>query len=77
MDIKKMIEDQQELDEVIFEKGNITKYPFKEMSLAYKVEVGEALNEWAGFKFWKTNKKIDRDIYTIIIYPSLYFCNII
>ena len=31
MDIKKMIEDQQELDEVIFKKGNITKYHFKEI----------------------------------------------
>ena len=73
MDIKKMIEDQQELDEVIFKKGNITKYPFKEMSLAYKVEVGEVLNEWAGFKFWKTNKIVDRDALLEELADCLHF----
>ena len=59
MDIKKMIKDAQELDEVMFKKGNITKYPKKENTLAYLVELGEAMNEWQTWKYWKNNKKVD------------------
>ena len=73
MDIKKMIEDQKELDKVIFEKAGLTQYPYKQISLAYKVEVGEALNEWAGFKYWKTNKKINREALLEELADCLHF----
>ena len=73
MNIKELIEEQQKLDEAMFEKAGITKYPFKEISLAYKVKVGEALNEWAGFKFWKTNKRVDRDALLEELADCLHF----
>ena len=73
MDIRKMIEDERELDEVLFKKGGIKNYPLNEIILAYKVEVGEALNEWAGFKFWKTNKRVDRDALLEELADCLHF----
>ena len=73
MDIKKMIKDQQELDEVMFKKGNKTLYPFKEIYIAYKVGVGKALNEWGGFKYWKTDKFIDREALLEELADCLHF----
>ena len=56
MNIKELIKTQQKLDAAMFKKAGITEYPLNKIILAYKVEVGEALNEWAGFKYWKSNK---------------------
>lgn len=62
MDIKKMLDAQAELDKVNMEKGGIKEYPLDMVQTAYRVELGELLQEWKQFKFWKINKgEIDRD----------------
>ena len=61
MDIKKMLQAQKELDKANFKKGGVDEYPLQQVKTAYRVELGELLNEWQGFKFWKANKVIDRD----------------
>ena len=44
------------------EKGGLTEYPLDMVQTAYRVELGELLQEWKQFKFWKLNKgEIDRD----------------
>ena len=61
MNIKKMIEAQKELDKANMEKGGLTEYPLDMVQTAYRVELGELLQEWKQFKFWKLNKgEIDR-----------------
>ena len=62
MDIKKMLEAQKELDKANMKKGGLTEYPLDMVQTAYRVELGELLQEWKQFKFWKLNKgEIDRD----------------
>ena len=62
MDIKKMLEAQKELDKANMKKGGLTEYPLEMVQTAYRVELGELLQEWKQFKFWKINKgEIDRD----------------
>lgn len=62
MDIKKMLEAQKELDKANMKKGGLTEYPLEMVQTAYRVELGELLQEWKQFKFWKLNKgEIDRD----------------
>ena len=62
MDIKKMLEAQKELDKANMKKGGLTEYPLELVQTAYRVELGELLQEWKQFKFWKINKgEIDRD----------------
>ena len=62
MDIKKMLEAQKELDKANMEKGGLTEYPLEMVQTAYRVELGELLQEWKQFKFWKLNKgEIDRE----------------
>ena len=62
MDIKKMLEAQKELDKANMKKGGLTEYPLDMVQTAYRVELGELLQEWKEFKFWKINKgEIDRD----------------
>ena len=62
MNIKKMLEAQKELDKANMEKGGITEYPLEMVQTAYRVELGELLQEWKQFKFWKINKgEIDRE----------------
>ena len=62
MDIKKMLEAQKELDKANMEKGGLTEYPLDMAQTAYRVELGELLQEWKQFKYWKLNKgEIDRD----------------
>ena len=62
MDIKKMLEAQKELDKANIEKGGLTEYPLDMAQTAYRVELGELLQEWKQFKYWKINKgEIDRD----------------
>ncbi len=61
MDIKKMLEAQKELDKANMKKGGLTEYPLDMVQTAYRVELGELLQEWKQFKFWKINKgEIDR-----------------
>lgn len=61
MDIKKMLEAQKELDKANMKKGGLTEYPLELVQTAYRVELGELLQEWKQFKFWKINKgEIDR-----------------
>ena len=62
MDIKKMLEAQKELDKANIKKGGLTEYPLDMVQTAYRVELGELLQEWKQFKFWKINKgEIDRE----------------
>ena len=62
MDIKKMLEAQKELDKANMGKGGLTEYPLDMVQTAYRVELGELLQEWKQFKFWKLNKgEIDRE----------------
>ena len=58
MNIKKMLEAQKELDAALFEKGGLKEYPIEQIKTAYRVELGEALQEWKSFKYWKKNKGI-------------------
>ena len=58
MNIKKMLEAQKELDAALFEKGGSKEYPVEQIKTAYRVELGEALQEWKSFKYWKKNKGI-------------------
>ena len=73
MNIKELIKTQQKLDAAMFEKAGITKYPSDDMLLAYKVEVGEALNAWSGFKYWKDNKSFNRDAILEELADCLHF----
>lgn len=62
MNIKKMLEAQKELDKANMEKGGLTEYPLDMVQTAYRVELGELLQEWKQFKYWKLNKgEIDRE----------------
>ena len=58
MNIKKMLKSQKELDAALFEKGGLKEYPIEQIKTAYRVELGEALQEWKSFKYWKKNKGI-------------------
>ena len=58
MNIKKMLEAQKELDAALFQKGGLKEYPIDQIKTAYRVELGEALQEWKSFKYWKKNKGI-------------------
>ena len=58
MNIKKMLKAQKELDTSLFQKGGLKKYPIDQIKTAYRVELGEALQEWKLFKYWKKNKGI-------------------
>ena len=62
MNIKKMLEAQKKLDEANLKKAGIEEYPIEEVKTAYRVELGELLQEWKQFKFWKSSKgEIDRE----------------
>ena len=62
MNIKKMLEAQKKLDEANLKKAGIKEYPLEEVKTAYRVELGELLQEWKQFKFWKLSKgEIDRE----------------
>ena len=53
-----MLEAQKELDSALFQKGGLKEYPIEQIKTAYRVELGEALQEWKSFKYWKKNKGI-------------------
>ena len=62
MNIKKMLEAQKELDDIWMKRANLTEYPLEMVQTAYRVELGELLQEWKQFKYWKMNKgEIYRD----------------
>ena len=56
MNIKKMLYAQKELDDIWMKRANLTEYPLEMTITAYRVELGELLQEWKQFKFWKLNK---------------------
>lgn len=61
MNIKKMLEAQKELDAALFQKGGLKEYPIEQIKTAYRVELGEMLQEWKQFKYWKNTKgEVDR-----------------
>ena len=53
-----MLEAQKELDAALFQKGELKEYPIEQIKTAYRVELGEVLQEWKLFKYWKKNKGI-------------------
>lgn len=62
MNIKKMLYVQKELDDIWMKRANLTEYPLEMTITAYRVELGELLQEWKQFKYWKMNKgEINRD----------------
>ena len=62
MNIIRMLEAQKELDKANMKKGGLAEYPLDMVQTAYRVELGELLQEWKQFKFWKLNKGgINRD----------------
>lgn len=62
MNIKKMLYAQKELDDIWMKRANLTEYPLEMTITAYRVELGELLQEWKQFKFWKMNKgEINRE----------------
>ena len=62
MNIKKMLCAQKELDDIWIKRANLAEYPFKMAITAYRVELGELLQEWKQFKYWKMNKgEVQRD----------------
>ena len=73
MNLIKMLEDQQKLDELIFKNSGIEKYPTEMMKTAYRVELGEFLNEWQGFKYWKQNKTISKKNFLLEFADCLHF----
>lgn len=73
MNIRKMIEDQKELDKAIFKKSGLKGYPINKIKLAYHVELGEALNEWSGFKYWKKTRKENREALLEELADCLHF----
>lgn len=62
MNIEKMLEAQKKLDEANLKKAGIEEYPLEEVKTAYRVELGELLQEWKQFKYWKLSKgEINRE----------------
>lgn len=61
MDLVMLLNKQKELDREIFKNAGLGGYPFKSIQLALLVELGELANEWKGFKYWKKEKRIDRE----------------
>lgn len=61
MDLKMLLDKQNELDKTILDNAGLKEYPLQSMQLALLVEVGELANEWQGFKHWKRNKEINRE----------------
>ena len=62
MNIKKMLYAQKELDDIWMKRANLTEYPLEMVQTAYRVELGELLQEWKQFKYWKMNKgEVQRD----------------
>lgn len=56
-----MLYAQKELDDIWMKRANLTEYPLEMTITAYRVELGELLQEWKQFKYWKMNKgEIDR-----------------
>ena len=73
MNIKELIKTQQKLDAAMFKKAGITEYPTNKIRIAYYVELGEALNEWAGFKYWKSSRKENREALLEELADCLHF----
>jgi dimeric dUTPase (all-alpha-NTP-PPase superfamily) len=55
MDLEKLFQMQQKLDQRIIDEHDLEKSLFINKILALDVEVSELANEWQGFKHWKVN----------------------
>lgn len=73
MNIIKMLAAQKELDEKCLAKAQIEGYPVEEITTAYRVELGELLNEWQGFKYWKKSRTISKKDMLIEFADCLHF----
>lgn len=58
MNLKRLFQIQEELDNAIVEKKGLQgRNLLSERILALQVELGECANEWRGFKFWSEDKE--------------------
>lgn len=61
MDILLMLQAQADLDEFTLKRAGVEGYPKENIELALRVELGELVQEWKGFKYWKKSKgDVDR-----------------
>lgn len=73
MNFKELMRKQLEIDKLILENNNISTYPLDKMRIAYRVELGELLNEWQNFKFWKKNKTFSKKDFLLEFADCLAF----
>ena len=73
MNVLEMMNKQKEIDSLIMSKCGITDYPVAENRIAYRVELGELLNEWQQFKYWKSDKKFSKKDFLLEFADCLAF----
>lgn len=73
MNVVDMMNKQREIDSLIMNSNNITDYPMDKNKIAYRVELGELLNEWQQFKYWKTNKTFSKKDFLLEFADCLAF----
>lgn len=57
MNLNKMLATQAELDKFTLGRSGVKEYPFNQIMLALRVELGELAQEWGEFKYWKKSRK--------------------
>ena len=73
--LKELLEMQKVLDQSIFDKKGITKYPKQNMQIALFVELGELMNELpTKFKHWKSSAVDNREKALVEYVDCLHFC---
>lgn len=55
MNIIKMANDRLEIDKLIKDEIDLKKYTYLSLKTCLSIELGEFLNEWGEFKYWKRN----------------------
>lgn len=55
MNIIKMANDRLEIDKLIKDEIDLKKYTYLSLKTCLSIELGELLNEWGEFKYWKRN----------------------
>lgn len=59
--IKRILDKQKSLDQLILLNAGISVYPKEEITIAFNTELGELSNEIPEWKYWKKNKKINKE----------------
>ena len=55
MNIIKMANDRLEIDKLIKDEIDLKRYTYLSLKTCLSIELGELLNEWGEFKYWKRN----------------------